>query len=57
MPNLTTELFTISKVLNTNPVIYKIEDWNDEEVEGRFYEPELVKFDKQNGDYEVWKLF
>jgi hypothetical protein len=53
LPNLTTELFTISKVLNTNPVIYKIEDWNDEEVEGRFYEPELVKFDKQNGDYEV----
>ncbi len=56
LPNQTTELFTISKVLNTNSVTYKIKDWNDKEVEGSFYEPELVKFDKQNEDYEVEKI-
>jgi len=56
LPNWTTELFTISKVLNTNPVTYKVKDWNDEEVEGSFYEPELVKFDKQNEDYEIEKI-
>ena len=56
LPNWTTELFTVSKVLNTNPVTYKIKDWNDEEVEGIFYEPELLKFDEQNEDFEVEKI-
>src|SRR6266487_642741 len=56
MQNYTTELFTISKVLNTSPVTYKIKDWNDEEIEGIFYEPELVKYDKQDKDYEVEKI-
>ena len=49
-------MFTVSKVLNTNPITYKIKDWNDQEVEGSFYEPELVKFDKQNEDFEVEKI-
>jgi hypothetical protein len=56
LPNWTTELFTVSKVLNTNPVTYKIIDENKEEIEGVFYEPELVKFDKQDNDYEVEKI-
>jgi hypothetical protein len=56
LPNWTTELFTVSKVLITNPVTYKIKDWNDEEVTGIFYEQELVKFDKQDQDYEVEKI-
>jgi hypothetical protein len=49
-------LFTVSKVLNTTPITYKIKDYNDEEIEGSFYEQELVKFDKQNEDYEVEKI-
>jgi hypothetical protein len=56
LPNWTTELFTVSKVLNTTPITYKIKDYNDEEIEGSFYEQELVKFDKQNEDYEVEKI-
>jgi hypothetical protein len=56
LPNWTTELFTVSKVSNTNPVTYKIIDENKEEIEGIFYEPELVKFDKQDNDYEVEKI-
>ena len=56
MQNYTTKLFTISKVLNTSPVTYKIKDWNDEEIEGIFYEPELVKYDKQDEQYEVEKI-
>ncbi len=36
LPNQTTELFTFSKVLNTNSVTCKIKDWNDEEVKGSF---------------------
>jgi hypothetical protein len=56
LPNWTTELFTVSKVLKTNPVTYKIKDFNDEEVTGIFYEQELVKFDKQDQDFEVEKI-
>jgi hypothetical protein len=34
--NWTTELFTVSKVLNTKPVTYKIKDDNEEKIEGIF---------------------
>ena len=54
--NYTTELFTISKVLYTDPITYKVKDWNDEEIEGTFYEQELVKYNKQDEDYEVEKI-
>lgn len=56
LQNYTTELFTISKVQNTTPITYKIKDWNEEEIDGIFYEPELVKYDKQDEDYEVEKI-
>ena len=56
LPNWTTELFTVSKVLKTSPVTYKIKDFNDDEVTGIFYEQELVKFDKQDQDFEVEKI-
>jgi hypothetical protein len=51
--NWTIELFTVSKVLNTKPLTYKIKDDNEEEIEGIFHEPELVKFDKQHQVYEL----
>lgn len=53
MRNYTTELFTF---LNTSPVTYKIKDLNDEEIEGIFYELELVKYNKQDEKYEVEKI-
>jgi hypothetical protein len=56
LPNWTTELFTVSKVLNTDPITYKIKDENEEEIKGIFYEQELVKFDKQDQDFEVEKI-
>jgi len=42
-PNWTEELFTIDKIQYTNPITYKIKDLNDEEVQGSFYEPELLR--------------
>jgi len=42
-PNWTEEVFTISKIQRTNPVTYKITDYNDEEFQGTFYEQELQK--------------
>jgi len=42
-PNWTEEVFTISKIQRTNPVTYKINDLNDEEIQGTFYEQEFQK--------------
>jgi len=42
-PNWTEEVFTVSKVQRTNPITYKIIDYNDEEVQGTFFEQELQK--------------
>ena len=42
-PNFTRELFKISKVLETEPVTYKIKDLQGEEIKRSFYEQELVR--------------
>ena len=42
-PNWTEELFIINKIQYTNPITYKIKDLNNEEIQGSFYEPELLK--------------
>jgi Integrase core domain/Chromo (CHRromatin Organisation MOdifier) domain len=56
MPNYTTEIFVIYKVLPTNPVTYKIKDLANEVVECSFYEQELVKYDKQDDTYKIEKI-
>ena len=43
MPNWSEELFTISKIKNTVPSTYIINDLNGEEIIGSFYEKELQK--------------
>jgi len=42
-PNWTEEVFTVLKIQRTNPVTYKITDYNGEETQGTFYEQELQK--------------
>ena len=42
-PNWTEEVFTIDKIQYTNPTIYKLKDLNNEEIQGSFYEPELLR--------------
>jgi len=41
--NWTEEVFIVSKIQRTNPVTYKITDYNGEEIQGIFYEQELQK--------------
>ena len=43
----TEEIFTITKIQNTNPITYKIADFQGEEIDGTFYEPELQKTEQQ----------
>ena len=36
-------MFTIDKIKYTNPITYKLKDLRGEEIQGSFYEPELLK--------------
>ncbi|XP_015123245.1 uncharacterized protein LOC107045463 [Diachasma alloeum] len=42
-PNWTTEIFTIDEVVNTDPVTYKLRDYEGKPIEGGFYQEELTK--------------
>ena len=46
-PNWTEEIFTVDKIQYSNPITYKLKDLNDEELQGSFYEPELLKVNKK----------
>ena len=50
----TEEIFTIKEIRDTNPITYKIEDLEEEEIEGTFYEPELQKTEQQL--YKIEKI-
>ena len=41
--NWNRELFKVNEVLKTQPPTYKIEDFNGEIIEGKYYEQELLK--------------
>ena len=41
-PNWTEEIFLIDKIQSTNPITYRLKDLNNEEMQGSFYEPELL---------------
>ncbi|XP_044597647.1 uncharacterized protein LOC123274193 [Cotesia glomerata] len=42
-PNWTTEIFTIKSVQNTSPTTYKLVNYQDQPIEGGFYNKELSK--------------
>ena len=43
----TEEIFAIKEIRETNPITYKLEDLQGEEIKGTFYEPELQKTEQQ----------
>ena len=47
VPNLSEDVFVISKIKNTVPQTYFISDLNVEEVAGIFYEKELQKTNQE----------
>ena len=69
MPNWSEDIFVIRKIKNTVPWTYVINDLNDEEIIGTFYEKELQginqqecrieKIIKKKGDklYVKWKIY
>lgn len=53
--NWTREIFTISRIINRDPIVYKLKDLADEEIEGTFYNEELQKI-TDSGYYPVEKV-
>ena len=53
-PNCSEEVFVISKVKNTVPWTYVINDLNEEEITGTFYEKELQKTNQQ--EFRIEKI-
>ena len=49
--NWTDEVFTISRIKLSNPIVYYVKDLNGEEIVGSFYKQELNKVTKKNDDY------
>ena len=38
----THQIFLVDKIQSTNPITYRLKDLNNEEIQGSFYEPELL---------------
>jgi hypothetical protein len=56
LPTFTDEIFTIVEVSNDIPRYYKLKDHKNEEIRGRFYEPEFVKIDEKHTSYRIEKV-
>ena len=56
LPGWTEEIFTISKRISRRPPVYQLKDYNDEELEGTFYESELQEVKKEDDVYKVEKI-
>ena len=56
LPNFSREIFTVSKTIPRRPPVYKIKDYDGEELHGTFYEKELQKVVKHNDTYEIEKI-
>ena len=54
-PRWTEELCKINEVQMTRPVTYKLEDLNEERIEGSFYEAELQKTEQEM--FRIEKVF
>ncbi len=57
LPNFTQEIFTMVERVPRKPPVYRLNDWNNEPIEGVFYEQELVKTIKEADDvYKIEKI-
>ena len=56
LPNFSKEIFTVNKQVPRDPPVYKLKDYDGEELKGTFYEKELQKVIKTDDVYEVEKI-
>ena len=55
MPNWSEELFTISSVMRTIPITYRIKEENGDLISGSFYEKELQKVERKK-EFEIEEI-
>src|SRR5271156_908762 len=55
LPSWTEEVFTISKILDTKPIQFKIKDYKGDEIIGSYYKEEIQKVDKPE-EYRIEKI-
>ena len=56
MPNFSTKIFVVSKRLPRDPPVYKLKDYDGEELKGTFYDKELQKVVEDDDVYKVEKI-
>ena len=56
LPKWTEEIFTISSRISRRPPVYKVKDYDGEEIEGTFYEEELQKVTKTDQVYRIERV-
>ena len=57
LPSWTTEVFTISKRIPRNRPVYKLQEYDGDELTGTFYEKELVRVvKKKDSMYKIEKI-
>ena len=56
LPNFSKEIFTASQQIPRHPPVYKLKDYDQEELSGTFYNEEFQKVIKEDDVYEVEKV-
>ena len=56
LPNFLKEIFTVSQTIARNPPVYKLKDYDGEELKGTFYDKELQRVIKHGDIYEIEKI-
>ena len=56
LPNFSREIFTVSQQIARYPPVYKLKDYDEEELDGTFYKEELQKIIKEDDVYEVEEI-
>lgn len=54
--NMSYHVYTISKIIRSYPITYKLKDFNDKILNKSFYQSELQKVDKSDGIWPVNKI-
>jgi len=55
-PNWSNEIFTVSKIVYSNPITYHLKDCRNEEIKGCFYEEELSSVRHEDEVYLIEKV-
>ena len=56
LPSWTQEIFTVTKIIPRVPPVYRLQDYDEDKIEGVFYAEELQKVHKLDDIYKIEKI-